>query len=68
MRGLYGLGADLGLPLKPGGMLGAVHTGPDLFPAVPVVGGTAVGADNDVVCIGKSLFTDRAVVSCVACH
>lgn len=65
---LFGLGTELGLPFKPGGVLRLVHTGPDLLPAGPVVGRAAVGADDDVILVGKCLFTDRAMVSCVTCH
>ena len=65
---LFGIGTELGLPFKPGGVLRLVHTGPDLLPAGPVVGRAAVGADDDVILVGKCLFTDRAMVSCVTCH
>ena len=68
LRGFFGLGTELGLPFKPGGVLRLVHTGPDLLPAGPVVGRAAVGADDDVILVGKCLFTDRAMVSCVTCH
>ena len=66
--GLVGVGADLGLPLKPGGVLGFVHTYANFLPAGPVVGCAAVRANDDIVLVGKCLFADRAVVSGVTCH
>ena len=68
MRGFFGLGTELGLPFKPGGVLRLVHTGPDLLPAGPVVGGAAIGADDNIVIIRKFLFTNRTVVASVTCH
>ena len=60
--------ANFGFPFKPGRMLGLVHAGADLLPAGPVVGGAAIGADDNIVIIRKFLFTNRTVVASVTCH
>ncbi|EFB76009.1 hypothetical protein SUBVAR_05789 [Subdoligranulum variabile DSM 15176] len=63
-----GFGAEFRFPLKTGSMLGLMHADADFLPAGAVVGGAAFGANDDVVIVGKSLFTDRTVISSVTCH
>ena len=68
MSGFGRTRANFGFPFKPGRMLGLVHAGANLLPAGPVVGGAAIGADDNIVIIRKFLFTNRTVVASVTCH
>ena len=61
-------GFGVGLPLKAGGVFCLVYAGTDLFPAFAVVGGAAFGADNNIVCVGKSLLADGTMVVGISCH